>query len=215
MTGNRIIDRRAIRSVFPRSRVFPGKRAFTLIELLISVGVLAVIAAVVIPDLTPSGTQRLESVARILASDLNYARSLSIQYNTQWALKFDLANNGYNLLYSGSGSQPVLLTNPRGYGDAPSTLYYVNIGSLGQSTTGNNSVALAGVALHDSQADTSTITFGPLGSLGPVQNEDTVIWLTHGTGASMKYVRLTVSWITGQTWIDRPAVYSSRSQMFQ
>lgn len=209
MTGNRASQTRAA------TGRFPGHRGFTLAEMIIAVGVMAVIAAVVVPELTPNGTQQLESIARIVASDLNYARNLAIQYNTNWSLQFDVANNGYNMVYSGSGTQPVQLVNPRGYGDKPSSTYYVNIGGLGQSTTGTNFVALGGVALHDSQTDTTKVTFGPLGSLGPGQTQDTVIWLTHGSGTSMKYSRLTVSWITGQVWIDRPAIYVSRAAVLQ
>ena len=190
-------------------------QAFTLVEMLIAIGIVAILASVVVPELNTAGSQKLEAVARILASDLGYARNLAIQYNTQWSVQVDLTNNAYNLVYAGSGAQPVTLVNARGNGDAASTTYRVNVGNLGESTIGSNGVTLAGCALQGTQANITTVTFGPMGSLGPTQTQDTVIWLTSGSGATAAYVKLTVSWVTGQTWFTPTQMYTTRSQVFQ
>ncbi len=188
---------------------------FSVFEMLCSVIVVAILAAVVVPRLEPSGVQSIESVARILASDLNYARSLAIQYNTQWSVQFDPVDNHYDLVYAGGGLQPYFPVNPRGYGDAPAALYRVQVNRLGESTVGDNGVRLAGAALKTSQTNVVGVTFGPQGSLGPAQSDDAVVWFTYGSGGSMIYVRLTISWVTGQTWVDPPNGYTSIVQIFQ
>lgn len=192
-----------------------GPRGFTLYEVCITMAIVAVLAAVVVPSMAPSSTLRLEAVARILASDVTYARSLAVQYNTNWSLQFDLNNNRYDLVYTGGGTQPFFPVNTRGYGDGPTSLYRVTIGQLGESTVGNNGVKLAGAALKTSTTNVTDITFGPLGGTGPARSEDTVIWLTEGTGSNTKYVRLTVSWITGQVWLDRPDMFTTKDQVLQ
>lgn len=191
------------------------RRGFTLYEMVITLTILGTLAAIVVPSMAPADTERLEAVARIVASDLGYARNLAIQYNTNWSLQFDLTNNSYDLVFSGTGTQPYFPQNSRAYGDGPTTLYRVNVASLGASTAGSNGVKLAGAALKTSQQNVTNIVFGPLGGTGPSRSEDTVVWLTTGAGSSTKYVRLTISWITGQVWVDRPDMFTTSSQVLQ
>lgn len=190
-----------------------ARRGFSVFEMLTAATIVAVLAAVAVTTMSTGQVQNLQAVTGVLASDLDYARSLAVQYNTQWSMQFDLTNNAYSLVFAGTGSQPFYPVNARGRGDGGSTTYVVPIKSLGQSSIGDNGVRLAGAALKTSQQNTTTITFGPLGNL-PLQTQDTVIWLTYGTGASMKYSRLTVSWVTGQVWVDQPNMFTTTSQVF-
>lgn len=196
-----------------RARKTP-RRAFSMIELLTVVGIVGILAAVVVPSLAGSSTQKLESAARILAGDLQYARQLAIQYDTLWGLDFDLTRNRYELKFRGAGTPPVMPRNSRAAGDAPGAAYVVDLGKLGESTVGNSGVRLAGVALQNSQQPAASITFHELGSTAPSRSQDTVIWLTHGAGPQTKYVRLTVSWVTGQVWVDRPAMFTTHNALF-
>lgn len=193
----------------------PNRRGFTLFEVMISVTLMAILGAVAVTSMAPDAGMNLEAAARVMASDLTYARSLSIQYNTKWALQFDVTNNRYSLVYAGTGAQPVLLTNSRAAGDAPSSTYLVNLASLGASTVGTNGATLAGAGLQGTTTMVTDVTFGPLGGTGPTRTQDTVIWLTNGTGSSTQYVRLTVSWITGQVWVDRPIMFTTSAAVLQ
>lgn len=193
----------------------PGlRRAFTAFEMLTASTILAVLAAVAVTSMAPGQVQNLQSVTAVLASDLDYARSLAVQYNTQWSVQFDLTNNTYSLVYAGAGTQPFYPVNARGRGDAASATYLVPVKSLGQSSRGDNGVRLAGMALKTTQQNVTTVTFGPLGNL-PSQSQDTVIWLTYGAGSSMKFSRITVSWVTGQVWVDQPDMFTSPTQVFK
>ncbi len=182
----------------------PARSAFTLLETLIAMTVLAIVASVVMTSASSSGTQGLESVARVLAADLRLARSLAIQYNTQWSVRFDVANNAYELEHTGPGNPPPL-ENPL----APSEkAYRIVVGRLGTAAGKDNGIRLAGAALSDSRSNVTDVTFGPLGGTGPLRSDDTVILLTEGLGAEMRAVKLTISWITGQVWLDRPALFN-------
>ncbi len=53
-------------------------RAFTLIDLLVTVAIMAVVAAVVVPALSPDNGARLRGGAMMLVSDIEYAQSMSL-----------------------------------------------------------------------------------------------------------------------------------------
>ena len=59
----------------PRSIV---RRAFTLIEMMIAMVVIAIMAVVVMPALAPEDAIKLVSASNMLASDLEYAQSASL-----------------------------------------------------------------------------------------------------------------------------------------
>jgi len=54
------------------------RRAFTFTELMVTVAVLGIVLAVVAPALTPEGPARLTGAATLVASDVEYAQSLSV-----------------------------------------------------------------------------------------------------------------------------------------
>lgn len=54
------------------------RRAFTLVELLIALAILAVAIGLAVPTLQPNDRARLIAGASLIASDLEYAQSLSI-----------------------------------------------------------------------------------------------------------------------------------------
>ena len=190
------------------------RRGISLVDTLLSVTILGILAATVIPSMSTAGTQRLEAVGRILASDLTYARSLAIQYNTNWSISFDLTNNTYQLNFAGTGTAPVTPVNPRDFSDSQTAAYLVQVERLGGSTVASNGVRLAGIAGKTTQSHYTTVTFGPLGGTGPARSEDTVIWITEGAGSETKYLRITLSWVTGQVWLDRPDMLGNGTTVF-
>jgi hypothetical protein len=105
--------------------------------------------------------------------------------------------------------------NPHAIGPQTPGVFRVDVARLGTTTVGNNGVRTAGAALKTSRASVSMVTFGSLGSTGPQRSEDTVLWLTSGQGTQTKFSRLTVSWVTGQDWVDPPETFTSMNQLFQ
>ena len=176
---------------------------FTLVEVLIVLSVLAVIAAIAVPALRSGQTQSIESVARTLAADLRLARSLAIRDNSPWTIRFFADANAYELIYTGTRDPaPPMPPAPTGTG------WRVELDRI-RGIAGSTAVRLAGASLQGTGSAVTEITFAPAGGTGPQRNQDTVIWLTSGTGQEARYVRLTVSWITGQVWIDTPQTFGN------
>lgn len=196
----------------PANQRFP---AFTLTEMLMAVTIVAILGYVLLPAVDSISAQRMDSVAHILSADMNLARSLALQYNTQWSIRFDTKNNGYNLVWTGTGTPSPVPDNPHAIGPPTPGVFHVDIGKLGMSTAGSNGVIFAGAALKTSRTNVPDVTFGPLGSTGPTRSDDTVVWFTWGQGTQTMFSRLTVSWVTGQVWVDPPTMFTSVNQLFQ
>jgi prepilin-type N-terminal cleavage/methylation domain-containing protein len=190
------------------------RKAFTLVELLIAVTIMGILASVVISAATSDGTQSLEATARVLGTDLQLARSLAIQHDTEWTVEFDTVSHQYELVHTGSGTPPAPVNPLAGAGEAAGR-YVVVLQRLGTTTVGDNGVRLSGAALKTSRTRVTDVTFGPLGGTGPARNEETVVWLTDSNGISTRYIRLTISWVTGQVWIDPPGMFKSADQIFE
>ena len=182
---------------------FSNRAAFTLLETLIVIVILAVLASVIIPASRSVHTQSLESVSRVVAADLRLARSRAIQFNTEWSVTFDLENNSYELTHTGSGSPPAL-NDPLAAPDAQDGTYVIDLDRLGGGLNRSGGVRLAGARLKDSQVAVTTVAFGPLGGTGPGRIEDTEIWLSTGVGSDTRTIPITISWVTGQAWIEEP-----------
>lgn len=174
------------------------RSAFTLIETLIAVTIMAILATIAVTASGSAGTQTLESVARVMATDLRLARSLAIQYNTEYAVEFDVQNNRYQIVHTGTGTPPPLEDPLTPDGQAGP----IELGRLGTNGMDTNGIQLAAAVLKDAMTSVSDVTFGPLGGTGPARNEDTLVVLSQGTGADLQTVKLTVSWVTGQVWIE-------------
>lgn len=184
---------------------------FTLIEVLTVIVVMGILASIIIPAFRSTHAQSLESTARVVAADLRLARSQAIQFDTQYAMQFSLAQNSYAIVHTGSGSPPVL-RNPLAPAGQEAAGYVVDIDQLAPAGTEAGEIRLGGAALKTSQTDVSDITFGPLGGTGPTRSEDTVIWLTTGNGNDTRGVRMVVSWISGQVWVDPPMMLPPGSE---
>ncbi len=74
--------------------------AFTLIEVLLVVVLMAILAGLVLPNSNPSIHDQLASAARILTGDLAYARSLAVTYGNTCQVTFDFDANQYVLHHS-------------------------------------------------------------------------------------------------------------------
>jgi prepilin-type N-terminal cleavage/methylation domain-containing protein len=189
----------------------PGRRraGFTLVELLLLLTIMGIVASIAIPSMQSTGDYTVEAAARIVAADLRLARSLAVEYNTDWTVTFDHTVNIYELSHTGSGTIPVP-DNPRARPGDPSGRYVVCIDRLAVSPRAGESLSVGSVEYGPTPTATNHVTFGPLGGTGPQSGssadraEDTVIWLTIADGDSQRSVPLTVSWVTGQVQIGDP-----------
>ncbi|TXT33352.1 MAG: hypothetical protein FD138_1909, partial [Planctomycetota bacterium] len=80
------------------SRSVANRNGYTLVEMLIVVTIVGLMASVVLPTLSStSGAVSLEAMARTLAADLRVARQSAVQYNSSYAVTFNLTDNSYTV----------------------------------------------------------------------------------------------------------------------
>ena len=71
--------------------------AFTLVETIIVVVILAAAAIVAVPLISSASSMQLRAAAHIIASDLEYAKTLAIGHQKYYFVEFDKANEVYRL----------------------------------------------------------------------------------------------------------------------
>ncbi len=95
---------RSISWIHPRTRGCetrptrpPSLRAFTLIELIVVMVLLAIGAAMAVPMFSLTSSAQLRSAADVIAGDLEYAKSMAISRGQTYALVFDATGETYQL----------------------------------------------------------------------------------------------------------------------
>jgi prepilin-type N-terminal cleavage/methylation domain-containing protein len=73
----------------------PRGPAFTLVELLVVVAILAISAAIVIPMASSANTMQLRAAVNIVAADLEYAKSMAISRGQMYSVVFDKNTEKY------------------------------------------------------------------------------------------------------------------------
>lgn len=184
----------------------PSRSGHTLIEMLIVMTVIGILATIALPAVSNSSSTSLKSAGRIVASDLRLASDLAVQYGTQYTLTFDLTKNQYQLALTGPGNPPPL-QNPYAPSGTPAGTYIVSIGQIDGNSADSNGVRLLGAKLKTGGQSVNNISLGSLGGTGPARTDDTEIWLMNGPTWNPQYLRLTVTAVTGQVWMDQPKTY--------
>ncbi|MCX7421009.1 MAG: prepilin-type N-terminal cleavage/methylation domain-containing protein [Planctomycetia bacterium] len=181
------------------------RSGFTLVEMLIVVTVLGILASVILPSMnSTSSVIGLEAAARTLAADLRIARQSAVQYNSSYAVKLNLTANSYQIVFTGTGSVPTL-TNL--LGSSSSNGNTIDFDQWSASRLKQARISLAGAALKTSTVSVVDVTFGPAGGTGPSRTEDTVFWLTQGSGNARLSVLVTVAWLTGNVTVGDVVTY--------
>lgn len=175
------------------------QRAFTLIELLIVLSLMAMLAGLVLPKTAATLEDQLQSMAQTMAADLAYARSLAVTNNSRYRVTFQFSENRYVLEHA--GSDPTLQTLPasafRNPSDPPDK-YIVDLDELPQLGVPVRIVAAA--TYGSSIAPASRVEFGPLGDTAATSF--TLIWLGAGTGAARRYYVIAIHPVTGLVLAD-------------
>jgi len=141
-------------------------RAFTLVEILIVIMVLAILAAVVVPMSGSTDATRLMAAARLLVVDIEFAQHTSITHPDDPALlKIDQANNQYWIAQASDVGTPVT---------DPGSLQPL----LGQFGTGRGT-PFTGVTIQSYSLDGDTeLHFSGVGV--PDQTSDATVVLANG-----------------------------------
>jgi len=183
----------------PFQRAIPDKNAtqssgLTLLELLLVIAILGLLAGLAIPSGSPSIHDQLRSAARILASDLDYARTLAVANSSSYRFTFDIPNNRYTLRHTGSNpSLDQLPRLPFSTVDATSDAYVVDFNQLpllGASVRLN--AVLSGGKFSQ---PVDYVEFGPLGEI--TDGKPITIWLAAGAGSETRYIWLSINPTTG------------------
>ncbi|QDT45967.1 hypothetical protein Pan241w_60950 [Gimesia alba] len=172
---------------------------FTLIEMLIVIMLIAILVSVSLISTDTSRSMSLDATARMLVADLRLARNYAIKFNTKYKVVFDLDAQSYEVQHSGSGTLPVPKNNLAGSG-ADSDKYIKQLRS--DSLNLPDQVLIRQINLKTSLSDVTELEFGPMGGTGPTRNEDTVLVLSTVRNETTFILPITVSWITGQAWIE-------------
>ncbi len=93
-----------------------NNRGFTLINLIVSIAIIAVLAGVVVVTLEPNERARVLGATQMLASDLEYAQALSLaEPSDPVVVRFDAVNNGYWLERVSTPDTPIMRPNGTPY----------------------------------------------------------------------------------------------------
>lgn len=179
--------------------------AFTLVELLIVIMVIAVLSAIVIPRADPLGQEQLLAAGEAVAGDLAYARSLAVANDSRYRITFDLPGNRYTLEHSGADSSLNVLpaTAWRRSEDA-STQQITDLDELPRSGPPPRLLAV-GAYTNQTAAPIIALEFGPLGQL--TQGNDVVVWLSVNASGAQGYLPLAINGATGLTTVGQYSGY--------
>jgi prepilin-type N-terminal cleavage/methylation domain-containing protein len=166
----------------------------TLIELLLTLAVLGILAAILIPQLSGDLPERLSAAAQIVSADLDYARSLAVANNSSYRITFDPANNRYYLKHSGTNAQfNTLPQSPYRQSDDPADQQTTNLSMLPLPEPGVR--LIAAVQMQGTAQAATSVEFNPLG--GTTSTYQTVLWLSCGGGLLQRYNSIQVDPVTG------------------
>ncbi len=174
---------------------WPRSQGLTLLELLVVVMIVAILAAVALPDAAPPLHEQLRATAQIVATDLAYARSLAVANGSKYRVTFDFAEN--RLVTRHSGTNASLTTMPTTPFSAPGDPSDRHVCDLDELPHVGPAVRLAAAvaATGSTQEKVADVEFGPLGQT--TRSDPTVLWLAVGAGSEARYLALSINPATG------------------
>lgn len=172
----------------------PCRAGLSLIEVLITLAVISILAGMLMPQLQVHIPDRLSAGAQVLASDLDYARSLAVTNNSKYRLVFDVPANEYFLDHSGTSA--LLEVLPADQFGSGNEAVDKRVTSLAKLPFGSPRVELVAVLrISGTGSSASEIEFAPHG--GTTRSEPSVIWLGCGAGDGRRFISVEVNPTTG------------------
>lgn len=171
---------------------------FSLIELLMAVSILGILAALVVPSLSPSLHDQLKTAARVVADDVAYGASLAVAHNSSYRFTFEPLQNRYVLEHNGpNAALDMLPQTPFRSPSDPPTRHYFDLDEIPRL---GSAVRLYRVRTGGTSPQTVTeVEFDPLGAT--TRSEETIIWLTAGGGGGARYISVRIDPVTGLAWV--------------
>ena len=74
-----------------------GISGFTFVEMLVVVTILVIAAILTVPLMSSAAQNQLQAAAQVVASDMEYVRSMAISRCNTYSIIFDPANNSYEV----------------------------------------------------------------------------------------------------------------------
>lgn len=172
------------------------RRGFTLLEMLVTVVVMGIAGALLIPAMGETGILRIQGALRMLVSDMTFIQSDAVAFQERRAIVFDVANNAYTLI-SVPGNELDLEDNTLYDPSRPGGRYAVSL----------NDPRFGGTRMTDANFDNNAfLIFDALG--GPVSDPGTNAASNGGTirvsGMNQNF-RITVDAFTGRIRVIRDA----------
>jgi len=177
----------------------------TLIEVLLVIAVMAIVAGLVLPGSNPSLRDQLVAAGRIVASDLDYARSLAVSYGSPSRVTFEMSDNRYYIERLGPGgiAQP-LPTAALGDAGGSSTRQMIDLDNLPRIGAPPQLAALrsfgSAVALQNPSAPAVPLEFGRAGQI--TSGKPLFVWLSAGAGSAARYLVVWIDPVTGLAEVD-------------
>lgn len=119
--------------------------AFTLAEILVVIFILAIAAALVVPQMTGTSSMAAQSAARMVMADLEYAQNQAIFTQSEITVAFSLSGNSYTV---SNASGPLIHPITK-------KAYVTDFGT---------SVGLQGVSIESVSFSGASVTFDALGA---------------------------------------------------
>lgn len=170
-----------------------NRAGLTLLELLLTIAVLSIVAAVLIPSLGADIPDRLNAVAQIVAADLDYARSLAVANNSKYTVAFNTADNYYFLQHTGDNQ--AMNTLPASQFRHPLDTPQTQTTDITLIPMLSPKVELFTVVRPQGNELVTTLEFTPLGSSTTAYQ--TQVWLACGQGTLRRFTSVLVDPVTG------------------
>ncbi|GER92316.1 hypothetical protein A45J_0031 [hot springs metagenome] len=151
-----------------------GQKGYSLVEALVVIAIIAIVAAIAIPNLQRyAANSRLKNAARDIMGDIFLCRERAISENVQYRIQFNITNNSYTI------EQPagtvIQTKSPSSFADdirliqnIPTACYAgasttFNVTTVDFQTRGTMNPTTGTILLTNNRGSTATITYNITG----------------------------------------------------
>jgi Tfp pilus assembly protein FimT len=157
-----------------------GASAFTLVEAMIVVIVIAIVAVLAAPKLTATNASRLDAAGKMLVADLQFAQMYALSHaDTRCAVKVHVGGESYSVVTN--AATPFNCTSATILTDVVTDAAYTNVFGSGRAVPAKN-VTVSGYSLGGDNC----VVFGSLGEL----DQATTATITLQVGAKTRVVSI-------------------------